>query len=427
MSSKKIFIVSLLMTVAVGFFCFSNLALAEDYGLAKTAGAAGLSNTSPDIPTVVGNVLGTALSFIGVLFFALMVYGGFIWMTARGNEEDTKKALNTITAAVIGLIIVLSSYTITSFVFKSVGIQSGGSGSAVSGTVVSNPCTDFNSAFSCNEITSCDGIVTNGSLGEIKIENAANICNAQTPSVCKTGLCGSTNTKVCCKAKTESVNWCYVIADKVCKTQTDLGSAICAEGLDTVKYYEASTKEECYKKSLEGEKCSNNDDCAEGNSGYICFVSNCVPASSGSGNIGSACKNTSDCTDSICVSAGANANTCQKGTSASPVSLKSIAGKLDYCSGTQTDGDECTKSSQCADGVCAGGRCQTKALCSLCESDKDCNEATHFCNTNESTSGCVPKMENGESSHCFSTDINNNACKSGLCKTASPYNYCSAN
>ena len=33
-----------------------------------------------------------SLSFIGVLFFALMVFGGFMWMTARGNEEQTKSS-----------------------------------------------------------------------------------------------------------------------------------------------------------------------------------------------------------------------------------------------------------------------------------------------------------------------------------------------
>ncbi len=123
MSPKKIFIVSLLTTIIVSFLFFTGTVLAQDYGLTKTAQQAGLMNNQRDLPTLVGSILGTALSFIGVLFFALMVFGGFMWMTARGNEEQTKKALNTITAAVIGLIIVLSSYTITSFVFKSVGIN----------------------------------------------------------------------------------------------------------------------------------------------------------------------------------------------------------------------------------------------------------------------------------------------------------------
>ena len=145
MSPKKIFIFSLLATIVVGFLFFTGtvLAQADPYGLFATADKAGLTNTgSADLPTLAGNVLGTALSFIGVLFFALMVFGGFMWMTARGNEEQTKKALSTITAAVIGLIIVLSSYTITNFVFKSVGIQSTPSGVATTGQTQSTVGTD---------------------------------------------------------------------------------------------------------------------------------------------------------------------------------------------------------------------------------------------------------------------------------------------
>lgn len=93
----------------------------NDFGLSNTADAAGLvQGFESDASKIVGNVIGTALSMIAVLFFILTLYGGFVWMTARGNEESTKKALNIITAAVIGIIVVLSAYAITRFVFQSV-------------------------------------------------------------------------------------------------------------------------------------------------------------------------------------------------------------------------------------------------------------------------------------------------------------------
>jgi cbb3-type cytochrome oxidase subunit 3 len=97
------------------------LAQANDYGLGKTATEAGLTGGGGDVAVLAGRVVGTALSMIGVLFFILMIYGGFLWMTARGNEQQTDKAKQTITAAVIGMIIVLSSYAITTFVFQAVG------------------------------------------------------------------------------------------------------------------------------------------------------------------------------------------------------------------------------------------------------------------------------------------------------------------
>lgn len=111
--------------VATGSVVFS---LEDKYGLEGVAQHAGLKDTSPPggLTEVVGNIIGTALSMVGVLFFGLMIYGGITWMTDRGNEEKSKKALDTIKAAIIGLIIVLASYAITSFVFQNVGKLGGG-------------------------------------------------------------------------------------------------------------------------------------------------------------------------------------------------------------------------------------------------------------------------------------------------------------
>lgn len=95
-------------------------AVFAQYGLQDTATAADLIRTETPAQ-IAGNVIGAGLSMIGVLFFLLMVYSGILWMTARGNEEQTKKALNTAIAAGIGMVIVLASYAITSFVFKAAG------------------------------------------------------------------------------------------------------------------------------------------------------------------------------------------------------------------------------------------------------------------------------------------------------------------
>ena len=126
--SYRSYSIALGIVLALGFFAPPAPALAQDYGLGETAGAAGLTRYGTSPTVIAGNVIGAGLSMIGVLFFILMVYGGILWMTARGNEETTKKALNTIIAASIGMVIVLASYAITSFVFRSVegGALSGG-------------------------------------------------------------------------------------------------------------------------------------------------------------------------------------------------------------------------------------------------------------------------------------------------------------
>lgn len=69
-----------------------------------------------DIPTIIGKVVGAGLAFVGVLFFILMIYGGLLWMTAQGNEQQVTKAKDLIIAAVVGLIIVLSAYAITAYI-----------------------------------------------------------------------------------------------------------------------------------------------------------------------------------------------------------------------------------------------------------------------------------------------------------------------
>lgn len=72
---------------------------------------------------IVANILGLALSFLGIIFFLIIIAAGVIWMTAMGTSEKSEKAKDMLEAAVIGLIIVLGAYAITKFVFKSFGAE----------------------------------------------------------------------------------------------------------------------------------------------------------------------------------------------------------------------------------------------------------------------------------------------------------------
>lgn len=69
--------------------------------------------------SIVGQVILTALSFLGIIFLILLIYAGFLWMTASGNDQQVSKAKSIITTAIIGLIIVLSAYSISYFVLSS--------------------------------------------------------------------------------------------------------------------------------------------------------------------------------------------------------------------------------------------------------------------------------------------------------------------
>ncbi len=115
------------LVFSILFFIFSNVTFAfnfgTDSGLWKTGDQAGYINmyiSEDNLPTVIGWYIGIALSFIGILFFVLMVYGGYMWMTARGNDQQTEKAKNIIVNSIVGIVIVVSAYAITSFVQNSI-------------------------------------------------------------------------------------------------------------------------------------------------------------------------------------------------------------------------------------------------------------------------------------------------------------------
>lgn len=96
----------------------------EDYGLDAARVQAKLPKTvfgdAKDIPSIVGKVIQIGLSLLGILFFLLVLYAGFIWMEARGNTEEVEKAKAIIEGAIIGLVIVSAAYAITNFVFTSI-------------------------------------------------------------------------------------------------------------------------------------------------------------------------------------------------------------------------------------------------------------------------------------------------------------------
>ena len=94
-----------------------NTTVTEGYGSTKEG-----SGVVTNIPSAIGKIVGAGLAFIGVIFLILMIYGGFTWMFARGNEQEVAKAKNLIYSAVIGLIIVLAAYAITRYLGQALGL-----------------------------------------------------------------------------------------------------------------------------------------------------------------------------------------------------------------------------------------------------------------------------------------------------------------
>jgi hypothetical protein len=63
------------------------------------------------------------MGFVGTLALLMFVYGGVLYLVSAGSSETVKKATNILIAAIIGLVIVFTSFIIIKFVLKSMGIE----------------------------------------------------------------------------------------------------------------------------------------------------------------------------------------------------------------------------------------------------------------------------------------------------------------
>lgn len=67
------------------------------------------------LPLLVGTIAKGIISILGIIMVIYIFYAGFVWLTAGGDEDKVKKAKGIIKNSVIGLIIVLASYSVASY------------------------------------------------------------------------------------------------------------------------------------------------------------------------------------------------------------------------------------------------------------------------------------------------------------------------
>lgn len=127
---KKITFVCLFLVSAVGFFyptisvraeilnrvdVWSDQYSAEQVGFAAFK-EIGLGTRDPRRIIAAGiNVL---LGFAGVVAICFIIYGGWIWMNAKGNEAQVEKAKKLLKNAVIGLLIILSAFALSIYITR---------------------------------------------------------------------------------------------------------------------------------------------------------------------------------------------------------------------------------------------------------------------------------------------------------------------
>lgn len=119
---KKIGLPALILAFSIGGLIMAVPAVAQDTSvgmdigaqLQAAGGSRGAGLGEPTDPRVTAMLLIRMLMrFMAIIVFCFMLYAGYRWMTAGGNEEQVAEAKKIIRNCVIGLIVILSSYSIT--------------------------------------------------------------------------------------------------------------------------------------------------------------------------------------------------------------------------------------------------------------------------------------------------------------------------
>jgi phage shock protein PspC (stress-responsive transcriptional regulator) len=79
--------------------------------------------TIQGIGCVLANVLSVVLTLIGIAGFVMIIYAAFTMLLSAGKSQQVDKAKNTITFAIIGIILALSAFIIINLLASFTGID----------------------------------------------------------------------------------------------------------------------------------------------------------------------------------------------------------------------------------------------------------------------------------------------------------------
>ncbi|HJV33158.1 MAG TPA: hypothetical protein VJ694_03970, partial [Patescibacteria group bacterium] len=119
------------MLAVFAYLALAHVAHAQDVTgneLLPTAVGETIGTGTEDIRIVIARLIRGFFGFLGIIAVLLVLYAGFLWMTAAGEADKIDRAKKILTSAIIGLVIMLSAYGITSFVISRLLGEGGGLG-----------------------------------------------------------------------------------------------------------------------------------------------------------------------------------------------------------------------------------------------------------------------------------------------------------
>jgi len=76
--------------------------------------------TEKDPRLIVADIINVVLGFLGIVAICLILFAGFKWMTAGGNEDKVTEAKKLLANATIGLVIILAAFALATFVLNAI-------------------------------------------------------------------------------------------------------------------------------------------------------------------------------------------------------------------------------------------------------------------------------------------------------------------
>ncbi len=105
------------LAIALPVLCIATHPVFAQVSIEVPQNFAGFS--AQPLPTILGNLVGVIVGYLGIFLIVAIFYAGLIWMTSGGNEDKIARAKGIIAASVIGMLLILMSYSIAGFIVTS--------------------------------------------------------------------------------------------------------------------------------------------------------------------------------------------------------------------------------------------------------------------------------------------------------------------
>lgn len=116
--------------MVIGALFLASAALAQGLGINEVGNGLGnsLGAVNTDPRAIAARIINFSLGFLGLIALGIILYAGFKWTTSGGSEEKIADAKKMLIAGVVGLIIILSSWAIATWLINRIGENVNGGG-----------------------------------------------------------------------------------------------------------------------------------------------------------------------------------------------------------------------------------------------------------------------------------------------------------